>query len=147
MIDKKASTRGKVLPNEESTAKLSAEVQNFASQLGLAAAGVGAGFNDSDFRPALANKHIGAAHTKQSQQKIGRDLAPQADQLAQRRHSNQQAGPSNRGQHRVKDKAANDSAVKGRAWNAGVGLRPGEDALPLMAQAIPSQPTGSWSLL
>ncbi|KAK9820060.1 hypothetical protein WJX72_005600 [[Myrmecia] bisecta] len=67
----KAAAAGQSAPDE---AALKAEVQAFASQLGLAAGGGGDGFNDQDFRPPAASKQLKAGKAA----KAGKPAKPAA---------------------------------------------------------------------
>ena len=93
-------------------AALQAEVKNFASGLGLAAAGVGSGFDDSDFRPPVPGQTFKTRLTK------GKDVPkPRPDAQQQRVKA---TGATGQQQPEVPD------VVRERNWNAGVGPRPGE---------------------
>lgn len=107
--------------NDVDAAALQAEVKSFASGLGLAAAGVGSGFDDTDFRPPTAdhkgkNKLVRASDTPKPPpdvQKGKKADRPGAKPAAAKPGPNQQ-------QPEVPD------IVRERNWNAGVGPRPGQ---------------------
>ena len=100
-------------------AVLQAEVQSFASGLGLAAAGTGSGLDASNFRPSAAKQRPAKAP--------GRSIAPSTRKPAPRKQ--------NAGDNRSRPEQANQAArlqppdpadtVRERTWNAGVGPRPG----------------------
>ncbi len=122
----------------ENAAKLQAEVQAFASQLGLAAAGGShAGFDDSDFRPEAAKKKIGDSKPKQNaakeqqQQGTKRSKQPAGQDQQQQPAKRQKQQQGVLGKHlaaQAKQQAAaaaKQEERKGRDWNVGVGPRPG----------------------
>ena len=102
-------------------AALQAEVKSFASGLGLAAAGVSSGFDDSDFRPPTIGhkdklKLVRTDDTSRSQpdaRKGKKADRPGVKPAAAKPEPAQQ-------QPEVPD------IVRERNWNAGVGPRPGE---------------------
>jgi hypothetical protein len=115
---------------------LQAEVQAFASQLGLAAAGGSfGGFDDSDFRPVAAKKKISEGNKRQKVAPAA--PAPAEQQQQQRQPAPQPAAKRARGSQGVLSKhlavqakqqaeaAAKQEDRKGRDWNIGVGPRPG----------------------
>jgi hypothetical protein len=93
------------------------EVAAFASQLGLGAAGGGAGFDDADFAPSKAGLRLGK-ETEQnttvppSKTKPRNKFKPDAEK--------EEASPWKR---EVDPELA--AAIAERNWNAGVGERPG----------------------
>lgn len=110
--------------NDVDAAALQAEVKSFASGLGLAAAaGVGSGFDDTDFRPPTAGHKDKSKLVKSSDtpkpppdaQKGKRADRPGAKPAAAKPGPNQQ-------QPEVPD------IVRERNWNAGVGPRPGQSS-------------------
>lgn len=105
------------------TAALQAEVKSFASSLGLAAAGVGSGFDDSDFRPPVPGQEASSRLIRAS------DTAkPQPDarkgQKAERPRAKPAAADPGPGQQPLEV----PDIVRERNWNAGVGPRPGQHA-------------------
>ena len=102
-------------------AALQAEVKSFASGLGLAAAGVSSGFDDSDFRPPTDGhkdkvKLVRSNHVSSSQpdaRKGKKAEKPGVKPAAAKPEPAQQ-------QPEVPD------IVRERNWNAGVGPRPGQ---------------------
>ena len=109
-------------PDKADAAALQAEVKSFASGLGLAAAGVGSGFDDSDFRPSAARQRPAKAISKPADPSARKSAAPQHKPAADnRRVKPEQAAQSARSQ----PSDATD-IVRERTWNAGVGPRPGQ---------------------
>jgi hypothetical protein len=114
---------------------LQAEVQAFASQLGLAAAGGShGGFDDSDFRPEAAKRKIsdGGRPQKGAPAPRQQQKAPQAAQqqpaAAQKRARGAQGVLGKQLAAQAKQQAeaaARQEERKGRDWNTGVGPRPG----------------------
>lgn len=109
--------------NVVNAAALQAEVKSFASSLGLAAAGVGSGFDDSDFRPPVAGQKAKSRLVRAS------DTAkPQPDarkgKLAERPRAKLAAAEPGSGQQQLEA----PDIVRERNWNAGVGPRPGQHA-------------------
>ncbi len=96
-------------------AALQAEVKSFASGLGLAAAGIGSGFDDTDFRPPnaeqkskfKANKHNTESADKQNVSKRKAQTNRQSESIP------------------AQQPTETPDVVRERNWNAGVGPRPG----------------------
>ena len=107
--------------SEVDAAALQAEVKSFASGLGLAAAGVSSGFDDSDFRPPTAG-HTDKAKLIRANDSSRSQPDTQKGKKAERpgvKPPAPQAGPG-QPQPEVPD------IVRERIWNAGVGPRPGQ---------------------
>lgn len=100
-------------------AALQAEVKSFASGLGLAAAGVGSGFDDSDFRPPVNGHEAKAKLIKSNDVPKSRPDAQQQKRPVERQ-AVKATGATGQQQPEVPD------IVRERNWNAGVGPRPGE---------------------
>ena len=99
-------------------AALQAEVKAFASGLGLAAAGVSSGFDDSDFRPPASshkNSLVGANHTSSAQ--------PDAQKGKKKRRG---VKPAATKPEPAQEQPEVPDIVRERNWNAGVGPRPGQ---------------------
>ena len=110
-------------------AALQAEVKSFASGLGLAAAGIGSGFDDSDFRPPAAGQPSKLKPLKPKQlaeKKIVSTRQPQTDR--------QRAVPGRT--ETAQQPAETPDVVRERNWNAGVGPRPGLPTLLLSQQRL-----------
>ena len=100
--------------NKVDDAALQAEVKSFASGLGLAAAGIGSGFDDTDFRPPNAEQ--------KSKLKADKPNTESADkQISKRKaHTNRHSESAP-----AQQPAETPDVVRERNWNAGVGPRPG----------------------
>ncbi len=109
-------------PSKADAAALQAEVKSFASGLGLAAAGIGSGFDDSDFRPPAAHQK-----TKLKPIKAAEAASSQRDAPNRKPHTDRQkAEPGRTGLRSAQQQAETPDIVRERNWNAGVGPRPGE---------------------
>ena len=117
-------------------AALQAEVKSFASGLGLAAAGIGSGFDDSDFRPSAAKQRSAKALGRAADPSARKSARAQPKPAAGNRTNSEQAKQAVRSQL----SAATDT-VRERTWNAGVGPQPGMssafDLLFLCLESIP----------
>ena len=106
-------------------AALQAEVKSFASGLGLAAAGVSSGFDDSDFRPPAAGQktrmHLSKPAETHNKQQDAVKRKPQAD-----RQKPTQGRPD---LAVTQQQAGAPDIVRERNWNEGVGPRPGEPSI------------------
>ena len=104
--------------NVVDAAALQAEVKSFASSLGLAAAGVGSGFDDSDFRPPVITKSklVRASDTAKPQPHARKGKKAERPKV---KPAPAEPGPGQQ-QQEVPD------IVRERNWNAGVGPRPGQ---------------------
>lgn len=117
----RASTKKAPDVSDVDAAALQAEVKSFASGLGLAAAGVSSGFDDSDFRPPAAGhkdkvRLVRASDTSRSQP--GAEKGENFEKPGVK-PATTKPGPGQQ-QLEVPD------IVKERNWNAGVGPRPGQ---------------------
>ncbi len=102
--------------NRLDDAALQAEVKSFASGLGLAAAGIGSGFDDTDFRPPNAEQKSKFKPNKPNSESA--DKQSVSKRKAQtNRHS--ESAPA-------QQPAETPDVVRERNWNAGVGPRPGQ---------------------
>ena len=101
--------------NKVDEAALQAEVKSFASGLGLAAAGIGSGFDDTDFRPPSAEQ--------KSKFKANKPRTESAD----KQNVSKRKAQTNRQSESVpaQQPAETPDVVRERNWNAGVGPRPG----------------------
>lgn len=112
-------------------AALQAEVKSFASGLGLAAAGIGSGFDDSDFRPPAAGQQSKVKplkSQKSAEKKSAATRLPQTDK--------QQAVPGRAEPAAAQQPAETPDVVRERNWNAGVGPRPGLSTVTLSQQCL-----------
>ena len=101
--------------NKVDDAALQAEVKSFASGLGLAAAGIGSGFDDSDFRPPNAEQK-----SKFKAKKPNTESADKQSVSKRKAQTNRQSESAP-----VQQPAETPDVVRERNWNAGVGPRPG----------------------
>lgn len=101
--------------NRDDDAALQAEVKSFASGLGLAAAGIGSGFDDTDFRPPNAEQK-----NKFKAQKPNRESADKQNVSKRKAQTNRHSESAP-----AQQAAETPDVVRERNWNAGVGPRPG----------------------
>ena len=118
--------------SEVNAAALQAEVKSFASGLGLAAAGVSSGFDDSDFRPPTAG-HTDKAKLIRTNDSSRSQPDTQKGKKAERPGVKPPAVKPGLGQPQPEV----PDIVRERNWNAGVGPRPGQSpcqTFPVLAQ-------------
>jgi hypothetical protein len=130
---------GKAKPKEKDSnpadeQELRAEIEAFTAQLGLGAS-TGGGFDDRDFRPDLGKTRLGAKAAKPAAKRPAATEAAvhQIDRVGVKRHKAAAAPAPARGGGQAHGTAAGSKAaaadapqaVKGRAWKASVGPRPG----------------------
>lgn len=107
--------------NALDAAALQAEVKSFASSLGLAAAGVSSGFDDSDFRPPVPGQRPKSRLVRDS------DTAkPQLDARKGNKAERPRVKPAAAGPGPGQQQLDVPDIVRERNWNAGVGPRPGQ---------------------
>lgn len=125
---------------------IKADVAAFAAQLGLAADGAEAGFDDTDFRPQKAKEKVGETlkQTRQQGHSANREGRPgerkngapsKATGPRQGKGVNAQDGDLDVGGEEV------DARIRERTWNTGVGPRPGETPTASPAQSPSSTHT------
>lgn len=101
-------------------AALQAEVKSFASGLGLAAAGVSSGFDDSDFRPPTAG------HKDKAKLFRANDTSSsQADAHKGKKAQRPGVKPAAAKPEPAQQQPEVPDTIRERNWNAGVGPRPG----------------------
>jgi len=101
--------------NRVDEAALQAEVKSFASGLGLAAAGIGSGFDDTDFRPPSAEQKSKLKANKPNTGSADKRNVPKRKAQVDRQSTTTPA----------QQPAETPDVVRERNWNAGVGPRPG----------------------
>lgn len=112
-------------------AALQAEVKSFASGLGLAAAGIGSGFDDSDFRPPAAGQQ-----SKIKPLKSQKPVEKKSDATRLPQPNKQRAVPGRAEPAAAQQPAETPDIVRERNWNAGVGPRPGLSSLTFSQQSL-----------
>ena len=125
---------------------IKADVAAFAAQLGLAADGAEAGFDDTDFRPQKAKEKVGETLKQARQQghsarREGRLIEKKSG--APSKATGPRQGKGVIAQNSTLDVAGEevDARVRERTWNTGVGPRPGESLTAFPAQ-LPSSLQG-----
>lgn len=121
---------GEAPKDAEDSDALRSEVAAFASSLGLAASAESGGFDDSDFRPEAARKHIGSSFAAAGGNELERASADGKAPVAprQRRADREGKGTSQGDQQQPPSSAGAGKAAaapKGRGWNEGAGPPPG----------------------
>jgi len=101
--------------NRVDAAALQAEVKSFAYGLGLSSAGIGSGFDDTDFRPANAEQQSKFKAIKPNRESADEQIVPKRKIQTDRQS---ESAPAQR-------PAETPDVVRERNWNAGVGPRPG----------------------
>ena len=94
---------------------LQAEVKSFASGLGLAAAGIGSGFDDTDFRPPTTEQKTKLKANKPNAESADKQTVPKRKAQT---NIHSETAPAQQA-------AETPDVVRERNWNAGVGPRPG----------------------
>lgn len=129
--------------DEPSEAALASEVAAFASQLGLASAGVvSQGFDDSDFRPDKAALKLGEVAPepgKSKRKSTNKFRKPEAEP------ENDDSLPPAPYVKEIDPEL--EAAIRERRWNEGVGERPGEHTLTAGATCAPpcgAEQRGHW---
>ncbi len=120
--------------------EIKADVAAFAAQLGLAADGAEAGFDDTDFRPQKAKETVGDTRkqSKQQDHSVNREGRP-----GERKYdaSSKAVGPRQGKGVNAQDRSLAiggeevDARIKERTWNTGVGPRPGENPMASPAKS------------